>query len=362
MRAKQAGRKADVVREKRLEAAARIVELARERRADVLILAGDTFEDNAVDAVLVRRVVDILLRSSCPVLVLPGNHDPLGPGSIFGQSAWKDAFPKVTVLTSTQPLLVADAWIVPSPCEARWSSSDPTLRLAPPANDGRIRIGVAHGSLRDHGFEVPGDDHPIAGDAAERAGVDYLALGHWHSTLVLPSIEKPRLAYAGTPETTSYGERDSGNCLLVTIERAGGGAQVEVLRTGTLHWEAREETFKTDDDVRRRRAEIEALPAPGSTLVRLRLYGVLGPSGFERLRELIDAATARFLSVAIDMEGVMPRPEDAEGWLRRVPDGVPRSVAEKLLTAATTDADSHGREVAMHALTKLLTLAQRVSP
>src|SRR5436189_169510 len=80
------------------------------------------------------------------------------------------------------------AVLLPSPCTARASTEDPTLRL-PAGDPSKIRIGVAHGSLRGCGFEVEPDDFPIAADAAERAGVDYLALGHWHSTLVLPRAD-----------------------------------------------------------------------------------------------------------------------------------------------------------------------------
>src|SRR5437867_3547861 len=103
MRAVQAGAAAAAVREARLATAARIVALAGEHRADALLLAGDTFEDNAVEPLLVRRIVEILGRARCPVFVLPGNHDPLGPASVFRLPCWRET-PQVRVLDSGEPV------------------------------------------------------------------------------------------------------------------------------------------------------------------------------------------------------------------------------------------------------------------
>jgi len=64
------------VREERLAAGHRVIRAAKDRAADFILVAGDLFEDNAVDRVLVQKVVDILNSFGGPVFVLPGNHDP----------------------------------------------------------------------------------------------------------------------------------------------------------------------------------------------------------------------------------------------------------------------------------------------
>lgn len=358
MRAAHAGARAAEVRQARLDAAQRVVALANAHAVDALVLAGDTFEDNAVEPVTVRRVVEILKRARCPVFVLPGNHDPLGPGSVWTHDAWREA-PGVRVFDSATPVEVAGALLLPAPIAARFGAEDPTRAIAPPDGSGRIRVGVAHGSLQGHGFEVATDDFPIAPDAAARAQLDYLALGHWHSTLVLPSEDAARLGYAGTHETTKFGERASGQALLVTLEAPGHPARVEVLATGTLAWVDRAVTFVDDEDVGRLRAELDVLERPECTLVRLRLDGLLGRAGFDALAALEEAAEARFLSVRVEREAVAPRPDDPYGWLHAVPDGVARSVAERLL-AETGAEDAHRREVAREALVRLVALSRRV--
>jgi DNA repair exonuclease SbcCD nuclease subunit len=362
MRAAQAGARAEEVRQARLAAATRVVDLANERRADFLVLAGDTFEDNAVDPVLVRRVVDLLSRASCPVFVLPGNHDPLGPGSVFRHAAWREAAPRVSVLETPAAVEVAGAVVLPCPAEGRTSMEDPTARIPARNGDARIRIGVAHGSLRDHGFEVKPDDFPIASDAPVRAEVDYLALGHWHSTLVEPSPDGARMAYAGTPEPTGFGEKGSGHALVVTIDGPGRPAQVEVVDTAELTWVSRDETIATGEDVAALRAAIDAIPEPGRALLRLRIEGVVSPAVIEALGAIEELAAARFLLARVERDGVLPQPQDAASWSAAVPDGVARTVVERLLAMTGSDQEPARRRVAARALAHLVATARRVSP
>jgi DNA repair exonuclease SbcCD nuclease subunit len=358
MRAAHAGERAAEVREARLTAAARVVALAGEAGCDGLVLAGDTFEDNAVEPALVRRVAGLLAASACPVFVLPGNHDPLGPGSVWRHPVWAEVSSRVHIFTDETPVALAGGLLVPAPCRAARSAADPTQRLAPSDGSGRLRVGVAHGALADEAREIDPDDHPIAGDAALRARVDYLALGHWHSTLLLPGPEAPRLAYPGTHETTKFGERLSGNCLVVELSAPGAPAKVEVVRTGTLTWVERDLELTEDAAVHRLGIELEALPDPERTLVRLRLQGVLGPAGLEAVDELCAGLAERFLLLRIEREGIVPRPGDRAAWLAALPDGLLRAVAGRLLDEA---AGASG-EVAAAALARLYALSRRAAP
>ncbi len=357
MRAAHAGERAPQVREARLTAAARVVQMATDRGADVLLLAGDTFEDNAVEPVVVRRVADVLQRARCPVFVLPGNHDPLGPGSVWNHPVWRESRDRIRVFDSTEPVELGGAVLLPSPCVAKRSADDPT-RAIREVSGHRLRIGVAHGALRDQGFDVGADDHPIAADAATRSGVDYLALGHWHSTVVLPAPEAARLAYPGTHETTKFGERASGHALMVTLDEPGRGAHTEVLETGTLRWIDRDQELHDDEAVARLREEIDKLTDPEHVLVRLRLSGTLGAAGFEALDALEEAASARFLLARVERDKVVPRPDSAQAWIAALPDGVARSVAERLLIQAG-ESDPHRRDVALAALARLTAMARR---
>jgi DNA repair exonuclease SbcCD nuclease subunit len=83
MRATQVGDAGQRVRDERLAAARRVVEVARNAGAEFILVAGDTFEDNGVDRVLVQKAADILAAFGGAVYLIPGNHDPLVPGSVW---------------------------------------------------------------------------------------------------------------------------------------------------------------------------------------------------------------------------------------------------------------------------------------
>ena len=91
MAAAQVGAAGDRVRAVRLETCGRIADVCRRESADFLILAGDTFEHNGVSRKLVSEVIDRLRSMPCPVFVIPGNHDPLQPGSVWEHEGWGTA-------------------------------------------------------------------------------------------------------------------------------------------------------------------------------------------------------------------------------------------------------------------------------
>jgi hypothetical protein len=200
-------------------------------------------------------------------------------------------------------------------------------------------------------------------DAAARSGLDYLALGHWHSTAL---YEDPagaaRMAYAGTHETTRFGERDSGNILVVEITATGAPPTITPMRTGTLTWLTLEQKIAQEGDLARVRTLVEQAENPETTLIEVRLSGLLpgsvGPS-LTRLREVLES---RFLHHRLDTDGLRPAPED-EAWLQGLPQGVLREAALQLreLAAGGEPAASSPEaspRVAAQALMELYALVQ----
>jgi len=89
MKASHVGEAGTRIRDERLAAATRVVKAAQDAGVDFILIAGDTFEDSGVDRVLVQKVADILAGFGGPVYLIPGNHDPLVPGSVWEHPAWK---------------------------------------------------------------------------------------------------------------------------------------------------------------------------------------------------------------------------------------------------------------------------------
>lgn len=342
MRAAHVGEAAARVREERLSAARRVVSEACAAGAEFILVAGDVFEDNGVDRVLVQKAADILAEFAGPVYIIPGNHDPLVPGSVWEHPVWgigstasgREATAghagHVRLLTEEKPVDIPGGVLFPCPIRARHSGKDPTAWI-PPRESGeqsRIRIGMAHGTVEGILQEEP--EHPIARNAAGRAGLDYLALGHWHSTAqyALPDGEV-RMAYSGTHEPTGFGERDSGNALVVEIASAGAIPAITPVRTGRLNWSVIEAELREPGDLPRLREMIEALGQAATTLLDVRVGGLLASADRDELMRLEQILASRFLHGRADASGLRPSPGDAS-WAAGLPAGVVRDAAERL--------------------------------
>jgi len=357
MKAAHVGAVGGRIREARLETARKVIEAAEALGAEFILVAGDTFEDNGVDRVLVQKAADILGKSTVPVYIIPGNHDPLVPGSVWDHPAWGER-EKIRVLKAPEPLEIPGGTLFPCPVLEKHSRKDPTTWIGATRTEG-LRIGVAHGTVE--GMPQVAPDHPIPRDAAARAGLDYLALGHWHSTA---SYEDPagavRMAYSGTHETTRFGERDSGNVLVVEIPGPGAPPTITPLKTGTLAWLTLEQEIDREGALARVRALVEKTENPEKTLIEVRLAGLLPGSVGPELARLEEVLESRFLYHRLDTDGLRPAPED-ETWLEGLPQGVLREAALQLRDLAASDQATDPQastRVAAQALMELYALVQ----
>jgi DNA repair exonuclease SbcCD nuclease subunit len=361
MRAAHVGAVAGRVRSERLAAADRVVQAAVDQRADFILVAGDTFEDNAVDRVAVQKVADILGRFPGPVYLIAGNHDPWVAGSVWQHPAW-DSHENLRLLSTPEPVEVPGGVLFPCPLREKTSPRDPTGWI-----DARhaetISVGIAHGTVE--GVVQDTLEYPIARDAAARAGLDYLALGHWHSTATYEDNGGTvRMAYSGTHETTKFGERDSGNILAVEITSRGAPPEVTPIHTGGLAWRTIDEEIRSPGDLARVRQSVESMADPDNTLLEVRLSGLLHAAEQSELARIEEILAARFPFHRIDRGGLVPAPED-DRWLADFPPGPLKDAAGRL-RELSDPAVTQGRpdyatpEIATRALVELYSILSKV--
>jgi DNA repair exonuclease SbcCD nuclease subunit len=331
MKAIHAGPAAQRVRDERLAAARRVVAAAAEHQAEFIVVAGDTFEDNGVERLLVQKAADILAAFPGPVFLLPGNHDPLVPGSVWEHPAWS-SHSNLHVLREAEPLAIDGGVLYPCPLLEKYSTRNPTRWIEAQGikaqTSSKIAVGVAHGTLNQ--IVANDDNYPIANDAAQQAGLDYLALGHWHSHLEITGSDGvARLAYSGTHEPTKFGERASGYALIVEVERRGATPKLSPVRTGGLVWEQWSEELRAPGDLTRLLERIERYESPQTALLELRLRGLSSPRDAAELTRINELLAARFVSGRIDRSALVPAPAD-DGWLADLPPGVLVETARRL--------------------------------
>ncbi|MFQ3577551.1 MAG: DNA repair exonuclease [Verrucomicrobiia bacterium] len=344
------------VREERLAAGARVVQCAVEEKAEALVVAGDLFESNAVERSLVSRAAEILAAFPRPVIIIPGNHDPYVPGSVWTHPLWAK-YPHIQLALDPAPIALPEGTFFPCPLKESFSRRDPTAWIS--AEDcEKPAIGLAHGNVEGLPGEAP--EFPIPRNAAARAKLDFLALGHWHSFAPFADDDGVvRMAYSGTHEQTKFGERSAGQALLVEVKERHAPPAIRELVTGRLRWMTRTDTLRQPGDTARLMKELEEIPQPESTLLRLELSGWIFAGDRGLLEQLATFLEERFLYSRVEREGLLPAPED-HGWLEGLAEGPVRRSGELLLAKANDPGQSEfDRRAAERALLLLLQLTRR---
>ena len=60
-----------------------VLSAARAAGADVVVLAGDTFDCHRVPIDVLDRTAAVISAAALPVVLLPGNHDPAVPDAVY---------------------------------------------------------------------------------------------------------------------------------------------------------------------------------------------------------------------------------------------------------------------------------------
>jgi 3',5'-cyclic AMP phosphodiesterase CpdA len=138
--------------EARFEAVEQLRQCAAKHKVDFIVIAGDVFDDQNVSNYVSERVFKLFENGTitCPVYIIPGNHDPLTPGGVWDRDPWGREQPtrSIRLLREPAPVVVPGlpVTIFPCPLRNRNSIEDPTAWIAnhPRAdNDAMIRIGLA---------------------------------------------------------------------------------------------------------------------------------------------------------------------------------------------------------------------------
>jgi len=233
------GEAAAAQRERQFAAFKATVDLAISEKVDILLIAGDLFDSNTQPRRSVERVAGELKRlvaARVRTVIIPGTHDCYDRASIYraydlaalaGSEADDDL---VTVLTPSVPSIHLSA------CDATVQATIFPTKRAPysPLRDLRIaeqpaagwNIGMVHGSI-----SIPDrtdrDEVVVTKEEIAATGLDYLALGHWHSAQQ-GRAGTTAYAYSGAPEPVAVNQDGAGKVLLVELDEAGGMKKVRV--------------------------------------------------------------------------------------------------------------------------------------
>src|SRR5215471_18621188 len=81
----------------RLAVLPKVLTTASQANADVVVLAGDSFDNHRQPIDLLERAAQMLLDYGRSIVILPGNHDPLTSDSVY-RRAGLGLIPNVSIL------------------------------------------------------------------------------------------------------------------------------------------------------------------------------------------------------------------------------------------------------------------------
>ena len=299
---------AAVLRAERLETLKRIASLAKDLAVDAVLVAGDCFDDIAVADETLRRFKVALEPFEGTWVLLPGNHDPAIAESPWSRLKRLSLPANVIIADEPTPIAIGDeAVVLPAPLRRRRDAADLTDWFdAAVTKDGQVRVGLAHGSVGEFLPESSEASNPIALDRAERARLDYLALGDWHGRLQVSE----RTWYSGTPEPDRFRSNEPGYVLDVTIKNPGGAPLVEAIPVATYRWMQRTIEI-VPDGVEEVRNAIGVADAELAHLVlRLDLQGTIDLATRAALDEALGDLRARMLHLDENDAGLILEPTD----------------------------------------------------
>jgi DNA repair exonuclease SbcCD nuclease subunit len=326
------GDRAAAQRERQFAAFRATVDLAIGEPVDVVLIAGDLFDSNlqpkrSVERVAaeLRRLVEARIRA----VIIPGTHDVYDRASIYrtydlaamaGAGSGEDF---VTLLTPDTPAVTFDGLDLEVHGLVFATKRAPKSPLDGFSVDrtagARWQVGMLHGSVAIPG-KTDGDEVVVTLEEIAASGLDYLALGHWHSTQQ-GQAGTTSWAYPGAPEPVALDQDRAGNVLLVRFPDGAAGGQVstEIRRVGQTRFERLDVDAATLDSQPALIASL-AKKADPDLVLDARVVGVR-PDELDLVVDEVEAALApsflkvrvRDRSLAALTEGPLPSAETIAG-------------------------------------------------
>ncbi len=198
----------------------RVIETVLEERADILLIAGDLFDSNRASRATLSFVEEQLGRLSCPVVLIPGNHDCYEAQSVYRQFDMRTIGPNVHPLTAEDGEIVSFVELHLSVWGKGLVDHVPSNRPlggVPRRDRDHWFVGMAHGFFVEGRAELRSS--LITPEEVANSGFDYLALGHVHVFRDV-SQGRTRACYAGSPMIPHAPHR--GSVAIVTLDPEAG--------------------------------------------------------------------------------------------------------------------------------------------
>ena len=203
-----------------------VLNAAKAHAADYLLLVGDVFDNNRQSPAIIEQCVALLAGFDRPVIVLPGNHDPVTADSVWLRGGL-NKLAHVHIIGVTHDLAVhfprhdLEVW-----GHAHIDYGNMVPLREPRPRTARWHVTLAHGHYEDDGVPPLRPSWLISNAEIEATGADYLALGHWNRAAAVGTGTTVPAYYSGSPDLAKT----------VNVVRLRGNGTVTVTRE-PIEWD-----------------------------------------------------------------------------------------------------------------------------
>jgi DNA repair exonuclease SbcCD nuclease subunit len=187
--------------------------------ADIVLLAGDTFDNHRQPLELLERAARMMREYRKPIVILPGNHDPLTPDSVYRRGGLAETQNVRILGLNVEQAVTFSEFELEIWGRAHLDYADMSPLAEPRPRSTRWQLAAAHG----HYVDDARDPNRLIGswlihrEELIATGSDYVALGHWNQATAVGNGEVPAY-YSGSPEYAGT----------VNVVRLRGNGQVEI--------------------------------------------------------------------------------------------------------------------------------------
>ena len=207
----------------------RVIDIVLAEKVDVLLIAGDLFDSNRASIDAIEFAAAQIARVSCPVVLIPGNHDCYDETSIYRRFDFRAIGSHVYPLYAEEgEVAVFDhlglqVW---GKGLIEHAPANRPMAGVPPRQADPWFVGMAHGHFVEDRREPRSS--LITPDEIAGSNLDYLALGHVH---VFRDVSQGavRACYPGAPRIP-YAP-DAGSVAIVQLDPVTG-VTIEERRLG----------------------------------------------------------------------------------------------------------------------------------
>jgi len=202
----------------------RVIDLANDSAAHALVIAGDFFDNDRVPAETVEFAAREIARFRGQTFLLPGNHDPMDPGSIYWRHDMEGIAKRLTVVREHRGQFIEPEGLDLVLWGRAYLDTDWKFRPLdglPKRLDHRWHIALGHGHFVHEGGETHRSLLIHESEVANARGHwDYMAFGHWepHADVSAGGVTA---VYSGAPMPLSDANKRAGWAVIADFDDGG---------------------------------------------------------------------------------------------------------------------------------------------